>query len=120
MSVTSFLRPVRRRPPAPSEPRKIPKTLPSDLRQTYVLNSEERQEFDKLWPQEGKAIKFWRAVADSRGLDYDTVMGVEHKPYEFTAMPMGHGKHWCWPEPLECKTQAKHFPHLVKEDSRYG
>ena len=101
--------PIRRRPPSPPESRKPPKSLPSDLRLTYALTPEERQEFQALWPQETKAIKFWQAVADSRGLDYTTIMGVEGKPYSFTAMMMGHGKHWCWPEPLEVTVAPKHL-----------
>jgi|SRR5882672_3563202 len=112
--------PLRRRPPAPSEPRKPPKLLPTDLRQTYTLSPEEREEFAALWPQDTKAFKFWRTVAVKRGLDYTTIIGSEHSMYSFTAMPTGHGKHWCWPEPLEVKNPAKLFPDFPNKDSRHG
>jgi hypothetical protein len=115
MPVISFA-PIRRRPPAPSESRKSPKALPTDLRQTYTLSPEERLEFAALWPQELKAFKFWQRVAAARGLDYTTLIGSEHSMYSFTAMPIGHGKHWCWPEPLKLEKKPKLFPHLVKEN----
>lgn len=102
--------PLRRRPPAPSEPRKSPKAIPANLRQTYTLTPEEREEFRGLWPQEGKVFRFWQRVAAARGLDYHTIIGTENAPYSFTAMPVDHGKHWCFPEPLGVKAPGKLFP----------
>jgi hypothetical protein len=55
-------------------------------------------------------FKFWQRVADARGLDYHTIIGTENAPYSFTAMPVGHGKHWCFPEPLELPKSGKLFP----------
>jgi hypothetical protein len=49
-----------------------------------------------------KTWVFWRDVAVSRGLDYQTVIGNPEQPGTFSALPLGHGKHWCWPMSITC------------------
>ena len=69
---------------------------------TYYLTTKEEREFWRLRPFEGLAFEFWGGVADARGLDLSSFIGVEGRPTEFTALPAGHGKHWCAPMSLKC------------------
>lgn len=69
-------------------------------RQALVLTPEEQARFDKLRPEMGEAYRFWRHVAHSRGLDYQTIIGDD---FRFSALPYGHTKHWCWPSQLRVK-----------------
>lgn len=81
------------------------------MRVTVTLEPDEQVEFGRLrkWP--GAAFAFWRRVCGRRGLDPKTLIG-------FTALPIGHGKHWCWP----------YSPHglavipdwIKREAERYG
>lgn len=77
-------------------------------RETHRLTPAERLSFAKLrpWQDSGSGRRFWWAVAADRGLDGTTVIGVPGDPYAFTALPIGHRKHWCWPQPLTCKKTA--------------
>jgi hypothetical protein len=79
------------------------------MRVNIALDPDERAEFRTLreWP--GVAWSFWRRVCERRGLDYRTLVA-------FTALPSGHGKHWCWPSLLELPSAP---PWLVK-DLRHG
>jgi hypothetical protein len=45
---------------------------------------------------------FWREVCARRGLDAATVIGGVGGA--FTALPVGHGRHWCWPMALRCRS----------------
>lgn len=76
-------------------------------RQTYRLTPAERLAFAKLghgWPPNVAEVhRFWGDVGHARGLDPATIIGVPYEPHAFTALPQGHGKHWCWPLPLKCK-----------------
>ena len=73
------------------------------MRKTYYLTPIEFNEFRRLWPPDaGVAFAFWRQVAVARKLDPKTVIS---DGATFTALPEGHGQHWCWPLPLKCKKQ---------------
>ena len=73
----------------------------------FTLTAEERERFRIVcharWPQEGYASRFWKSVAEARGLDPATVIGSTVDPCSFTGLPEGHGKHWCWPSALNLK-----------------
>jgi hypothetical protein len=70
------------------------------MRQKYELTGQEQKRFRRLKPIEGEAIKFWQMAAYTRGLDYQTIISTGRT---FTALPIGHGKHWCYPMTLKCK-----------------
>jgi hypothetical protein len=84
---------------------------------TYYLTAREEREFWKLpttLTADGKAFDFWGNVADARGLDLKSIIGVEGKPTEFTALPAGHNQPWCWPMKLKCANE----PPPYKENPR--
>lgn len=70
------------------------------MRQTYKLNDIEYKQFRRLKPFQHEAVNFWKKVAHVRGLDPATV--ISQAP-SFTALPLGHNRHWCFPVPLKCK-----------------
>ena len=81
-------------------------------RNSYYLDDEEIGKFIRLTcqhPKDGEAYAFWRGVAYDRGLDYQTILGIEGRPHEFTALPLGHGKHWCWSLTLKCRHAPPKF-----------
>ena len=78
-------------------------------RETYRLTDEEAEAFRQLRPVDGVAFKFWQAVAADRGLDYRTILGDTRDYRNFTALPLRHGRPWCWPSSLECKKGAPEF-----------
>jgi hypothetical protein len=86
-------------------------------REAYRLTAEEREAFRSLrgWPPES-AFMFWKDIASSRARDYRTIIGVEGDPLTFTALPVGHRKHWCWPMPLKCMKPASAFRHVESAD----
>jgi len=63
-------------------------------RVTIALDPQERAEFAQLRGVPGAAYSFWKRVCGCRGLDYATLI-------MFTALPLGHGRQWCWPMPLQ-------------------
>ena len=73
------------------------------MRKEYTLTDNEFGAFRKLgnYPEEG--FDFWRDVARARNLDYKTIIGNVTNQRSFTALPVGHGKHWCFPLPLKVK-----------------
>lgn len=72
-------------------------------RKVYHLTTEEASRWERLPPVDGRAWDFWRSVAADRGLNYRTILGVNDRFYEFTALPVGHRKPWCYPMPVKCK-----------------
>lgn len=89
----------------------VRRTKPKLARQLYTLTEEERDAFLSLSRRQlhadGKPVwDFWRAVADARGLDYESIIGNPNDWTKFTAFPLGHGKHWCWPSALNVKPPA--------------
>jgi hypothetical protein len=76
------------------------------MRKSYRLTDKEQSQFNKLPKLQGAAIEFWGDVAYARGLDYTTIMTAGGDPYEFTALPLGHGKWWCHPMKLKCSKRA--------------
>lgn len=78
-------------------------------RSLYQLTPDERAAWERLPPLENRAWDFWRSVAQARGLDYRTIVCANNHGYEFTALPLGHGKPWCWPAPIKCSLAAPVF-----------
>jgi hypothetical protein len=76
-------------------------------RENYKLTQEERKEWSKLKPLPNVAFAFWEKVALRRGLDYTTFLTDFEDPTVFSALPLGHKKHWCWPYALKCKTDPE-------------
>jgi hypothetical protein len=73
------------------------------MRGQIRLSSEETAAFNRIPPLQGEAWNFWKRVAVLRKLDADTLLwenGV------VTALPLGHGKQWCYPLPLKCRKRA--------------
>jgi hypothetical protein len=68
-------------------------------RQKHELTETEYGDFRRLPPFEGFAWKFWRRVAEARGLDYTTLLTNGRS---FTGLPVGHEQHWCAPLKLQC------------------
>jgi hypothetical protein len=56
-----------------------------------------------LQPLPGEAINFWATVAADRKVDPKSIISEGGK---FTALPVGHGLHWCAPMSLKCKKKA--------------
>jgi hypothetical protein len=79
-------------------------------RETHRLTPAERLTFARLGrayrPNATDLFRFWWTVGRARGLDSRTIIGVENDPTAFTALPWGHGKHWCWPLRLKCRKSA--------------
>jgi hypothetical protein len=69
------------------------------MRQQHQLTPHEQRKFARLRPFQGEALAFWSYVARVRGLDPTTVIS---NGLNFTALPSGHGKHWCYPTKLKC------------------
>lgn len=73
------------------------------MRRVFKLTDEEILRFERLPPIQGAAFDFWDKVAETRGLDPKTFIYHGVTRYEFSGLPLGHGKYWCWPMPLACK-----------------
>jgi hypothetical protein len=69
------------------------------MRKQFELSAIEKRQFARLRPIQGEALDFWGRVAYVRGLDPATIISEAGK---FTALPMGHGHHWCYPSKLKC------------------
>jgi hypothetical protein len=82
----------RGRPPASSR---------AGERVTFSLELNELRELGRLPPLPDVAFAFWGRVAYARGLDYRTILFDDA---EYSALPDGHRRHWCFPAPLKCKT----------------
>ena len=78
-------------------------------RNSYYLDKFEIDKFNRLLPKDGEAYAFWRSVAHDRGLDYRTIISMPNRWDEFTALPLGHGKEWCWPMPAKCRNPPPKF-----------
>lgn len=72
------------------------------MRVDILLTPKENSEFAVLPPLPGEAFRFWWRVAKERGLDSASVLWKNGK---VTALPIGHGKHWCWPDTLNCRNR---------------
>jgi len=73
------------------------------MRQQHQLTQEEIKEFKQLHPN-SDVWRFWSRVAMARGLDYKTLLSIPYT-HNFTGLPIGHEKHWCWPSPLNVTTK---------------
>ena len=79
-------------------------------REKFKLNDEEIREFKALYPDHKVAFEFWKAVAERRGIDYKSIIGIistNNINTSFTALPLGHGMDWCYPSPLKCSFVPK-------------
>jgi hypothetical protein len=83
-------------------------------RKVYDLTSDEAEAFRKMLPVEGAAFKFWCRVAAARWLDASTIIGLTGtvNSVVFSALPLGHGKPWCWPAALRCGKPPSVFEEL--------
>jgi hypothetical protein len=94
-----------------------PSTLKVDTvkRKFYHFTPDEVDKFnDIVWQQcrgqfKGDAFAFWREAAANRGIDYRTIISKPDRSYEFTALPMGHNRHWCHPMSLKCRNAPPKF-----------
>lgn len=77
---------------------------PRVRRQRFELNIDDQDEMNNLLPVAGQAFAFWRRVAWRLGIDPATIIGEGDS---FTALPVWHGKHWCYPQSL----LARHRPN---------
>jgi hypothetical protein len=76
------------------------------MRKTFRLSDLEFRQFRNLNPFPHDAIAFWKRMAIARGCDPRSVIS---NGATFTALPEGHGKHWCYPIPLKCKRRSPYF-----------
>lgn len=78
-------------------------------RKTYNLTTQEMRDLFQIRTGQNaeKVWDFWREIAESRGLDYQSIIGSETVQGAFTALPLGHNKHWCYPIPLKCIRQPR-------------
>jgi hypothetical protein len=90
------------------------------MRKKYTLTDDELAEWRAL-PQESSeqdraldAWVFWNKVCRGRGLDSASLLAA-HVPDTFTALPIGHGKPWCWPQALRCRRLPEEFEPRVIE-----
>ena len=70
------------------------------MRTKHQLTDVELSKFRRLPPYQNEALSFWRWIAKSRNLDPKTLITNGR---DFTGLPVGHGKHWCFPIPLKCR-----------------
>ena len=69
-------------------------------RTTHTLTPQEADELRLIPPFPEFAWTFWRKVSAARGLDARSAIGGDRGT--FSALPAGHGRHWCWPVQLTC------------------
>ena len=84
-------------------------------RQEISLTKAERQTFQDLRPEPDQAFLFWERVCKERDLDWRSVM-PDPETNKMTALPLNHGKHWCWPWPLKCKDPPEKQLKFLKLD----
>lgn len=70
------------------------------MRKEYTLSNAEMIAFKWLRPFPGEALTFWEKVAAARQLDWKTVISNGEI---FSALPLNHGKVWCFPMTIKCK-----------------
>lgn len=70
------------------------------MRTKHQLTPVELGKFNWLRPIQGEALAFWEQVAKVRNLDPKSIVS---NGQNFTALPVGHGKQFCFPVPLKCK-----------------
>lgn len=75
------------------------------MRKTYKLAEAEFRRFQRLKPFQHEALSFWKYVAKIRSLDPASMITNGET---FTALELGHGKHWCFPIPLMCKKKPSY------------
>ena len=80
------------------------------MRRAFVLTAHEQDQLNRLRSAPGEAFEFWKAIAAKLGVDYRTVIGTDEQ--NFSALPVGHGKHWCFPYSLACKSRR---PQVVEK-----
>lgn len=77
-------------------------------RQYFALNSDEivaLRAIQATSPLSGKLARdWWRAKAQAAGMDPGSVIAGQWK---WSGLPVGHGKHWCYPVSLACATRPE-------------
>jgi hypothetical protein len=93
------------------------------MRKKYRLTTAELDEWRNL-PQDSTdqdraldAWQFWNRVCWARGIDGASML-AGHMPDQFTAMAIGHGRHWCHPQALRCKRPPEDFELKITEVDR--
>lgn len=84
------------------------------MRKKYHLTDAEFKEWQAL-PQDNDDEArgndtwiFWNKVCRARALDSASLLsGLV--PDQFSALPLGHTLHWCYPMPLRCKKSPPEF-----------
>ena len=71
-------------------------------RREYRLGSQELEKLSSKFKDEKSLWEFWAEVASKRKLDHKTIIGHDADRRRFTALPIGHKQHWCFPFPLKC------------------
>lgn len=84
-----------------------------NARQLIKLDPKEWSDFHDI-RNEAQAWRFWQAVANERGLDPHSLYSSDGTVQKVSGLPLGHGKHWCWPVPLKCK----YDPRAVRTEDR--
>ena len=79
------------------------------------LTKQERQTHRNLKQEPDQALLFWETVCGERELDFRTVL-PDPESGRMTALPLNHGKHWCWPYPLICKDSPEKQLRFLKLD----
>ena len=72
------------------------------MRSVYTLTKQEAARFEKLPKLPEVAFEFWRGVAAARNVDPKSILTPRNDPYQFSALPVGHGKPWCYPFSIRC------------------
>ena len=88
------------------------------MRNKYELTDEELAELKALrddYTDEERGLDawgFWFKVCKTRGLDSATAI-AGHVRGQFSALPLGHNRHWCYPSPLKCAKAPELFEPMV-------
>lgn len=73
-------------------------------------------------PNGKETWEFWQDLGSELGFDHKTVMvtvpsfrsgdiyDFDKRKTFFTALPLGHGRHWCFPQKLTCPRPASAVP----------
>lgn len=70
------------------------------MRTKHQLSDIEFNKFRRLQPYQGEAVSFWKWIAKTRNLDPNSLITNGR---DFTGLPVGHGKQWCFPIVLKCR-----------------
>ena len=72
------------------------------MRKEYELTRRQLDTLNRLPEEEGFGWRFWEAIGVELGIDHKSIMPSLKGRRFFSALPAGHGKHWCYPYKLKC------------------